>query len=222
MPFINKLAACWQRQNNLLSNPIILPVPGWHMIPARHDLEESKKIWLSWLPKISSALFFLFFFFPLFNCQPCHLKDLSRRRDTRHNPWNLFGWCRQGTLSHSLPAPSQSPSDQAAIHTGLFPGGCYAGMPTGSFSLDTGAVDAGDVKETPQLGTAVCCVLPAALLLLPWKHDLLHFIDCHPAGKACECPTGNPAAEEQERRNKSVINSNGSKGLRSGGVWSGY
>lgn len=95
-------------------------------------------------------------------------------------------------------------------------------MLTGSFSLDTGAVDAGDVKETPQLGTAVCCVLPAVLLLLPWKHDLLHFIDCHPAGKACECPTGNPAAEEQERRNKSVINSNGSKGLRSGGVWSGH
>lgn len=64
VPFINKLAACWQRQNNLLSNPIILPAPGWLMIPAHHDPEESKENWLSLFPKISSALCFLFFFSP--------------------------------------------------------------------------------------------------------------------------------------------------------------
>lgn len=59
MPFINKLTACWQGQNNLLSNPIALPAPGWLMIPVHHDLEESKESWLSLLPKMLTGWFSL-------------------------------------------------------------------------------------------------------------------------------------------------------------------
>lgn len=120
-------------------------------------------------------------------------------------------------MRHSLPTPSQSPSGQAAIHTGLFPGDCSAGMLTGSFSLDTGTVAAGDDKEPSQLGTALCCVLPA-MLLLSWKPDFSTLS----IAIFCECPIGNMAIEEQERRNKSVLDSSGSKAPRSGGVWSGH
>lgn len=41
--FINKLAVCSQRQNNLLSNPTILSVPDCLPISVHHELEKKEE-----------------------------------------------------------------------------------------------------------------------------------------------------------------------------------
>lgn len=142
MPFINKLAACWHRQNNLLSNPIIPSVPGWLMIPVHHDLEESKESWLFYSSYFQKSLLHRFLFF----C-PCLIASLVMWRTSQDAETQSMEseWSRQGTQRHSLPTPSQS------LQTRL-PSLKTAGMLTGSFSLHTGTEDAGDDKEAIPAG----------------------------------------------------------------------
>lgn len=211
MPFINKLAACWQRQHNLLPNPIIHPVPGWLMIPVHHDLEESKESWL-----LTSKFFLHCFFFYFFPCCPIFISLLPALSSEgliklqRHNPWDLFGWSRQGVPFQHPPKALQT----RLPPPGLFPGGRNAHR---SFSLDTGAVD--DKEGWVGHSSLLCAPYYAAAVVETRPAQPHQLPPCMENLWVSHRKSGSRGAE---RRNRSVIDSSGSKGPRSGGIWSGH